>query len=49
VESREDNQGPDPSTQVAAATIPSPLEVEVDRMADMLEKLVAVLARSNPM
>jgi len=33
--------------QLAAATTNPSLEVEVDRMADMLEKLVAVLARSN--
>jgi len=48
VEPREGHHGPDLATQVAATTTPSPLEAEVDRMADMLEKLVAVLARSNP-
>jgi len=40
--------GPDTPTQVAAATTLSPLEVEVDRMAAMLEKLMAILARYNP-
>jgi len=40
--------GPDTPIQVAAATIISPLEAEVDHMATMLEKLVAVLARANP-
>jgi len=40
--------GPDTPIQVAAATTISPLEAEVDRIATMLEKLVAVLARANP-
>jgi len=40
--------GPDTPTQVSAATTLSPLEAEVDCMAVMLEKLVTVLAHSNP-
>jgi len=40
--------GPDTPTQVAATTTLSPLEAEVDRMAAMLEKLVAVLASFSP-
>jgi len=36
-----------PSTQVATTTVNSPLDAEVTRMTEMLEKLVAVLARSD--
>jgi len=48
MEPRAGHHWPDTLTQMTAATTPSPLEAEVDRMAAMLEKLVAVLARSNP-
>jgi len=39
---------PEPPNRVAATSTLSPLEEEVDCMVVMLEKLVAVLARSNP-
>jgi len=39
---------PDTLARVAAATTHSPLEAEVDRMAAMLEKLVAILACTTP-
>jgi len=48
VEPKEDHNGLGHSTHVATTTTTnSPLEAEVDRMADMLEKLVVVLARSK--
>jgi len=48
VELKEDRHEPGHLTQVATTTTHDPLEMEVDRMTDMLEKLVTVFARSNP-
>jgi len=40
--------GPDTPIQVAAATTLPFLEAKLDHMEAMLQKLVAVLVRSNP-